>query len=211
MPPRPPLKIGVLISGGGTTLVNLLRCREAGQLDVEFPLVLADRDCTGIARAMQAGLTCEVLPRRSFADTSEFSEAVFDRLRTARVELVAMAGFLARVDIPPEFTHRVMNIHPSLIPAFCGHGMFGRHVHEAVLSRGCKLSGCTVHFADNEFDHGPIILQRAVPVLDDDDADVLAARVFEAECGAYPEAIRQFAAGRISIDGRRTMIVPEPS
>jgi phosphoribosylglycinamide formyltransferase-1 len=99
-----------------------------------------------------------------------------------------------------------MNIHPALIPAFCGKGMYGRHVHEAVLARGCKVSGCTVHFCDNIYDHGPIVLQRCVPVEEGDTPDSLAARVFRAECEAYPEAIRLFAAGRLRVEGSRVAI-----
>lgn len=196
--PSTPLHLGVLISGSGTTLVNLLSQRDAGQLAVEIPLVIADRECSGIAKATRAGLTCEVLPRRAFPNVSAFSQAIFDRMRAAKVELVTLAGFLARIEIPTDFHHRVMNIHPALIPAFCGKGMYGHHVHEAVLARGCKVSGCTVHYADNEYDHGPIISQKCVPVLDDDTPDTLAARVFQAECEAYPEAIRHFAATRSS-------------
>jgi len=103
----------------------------------------------------------------------------------------------------------VTNNHPSLIPAFCGQGFYGHHVHEAVLAYGVKLSGCTVHFADNQYDHGPVILQRAVPVLDDDTPDTLAARVFEAECEAYPEALRLIASGRLRLDGRRVRCMPD--
>jgi folate-dependent phosphoribosylglycinamide formyltransferase PurN len=143
-------------------------------------------------------LACEVVPRRSFVTTAEFTQAIFQRLRAAKVDLVTLAGFLARVDIPDDFHRRVMNIHPALIPAFCGKGMYGHHVHEAVLARGCKVSGCTVHYADSEYDHGPIISQSCVPVVEDDTPDSLAARVFEAECKAYPEAIRTFAADRRS-------------
>ena len=106
----------------------------------------------------------------------------------------------------PEFAGRVMNIHPALIPAFCGKGYYGHHVHEAVLAAGVKLTGCTVHFADNEYDHGPIIVQKAVPVLDDDTPETLAARVFEMECEAYPEAIELFAAGRLVVEGRRVRV-----
>ena len=121
-----------------------------------------------------------------------------------------LAGFLARIDIPDDFVNRVMNIHPALIPAFCGQGMHGRHVHSAVLQRGCTVSGCTVHFCDNEYDHGPIILQQCVPVADDDTPQTLAARVFEAECAAYPEAIRRYAAGRLRIEGNRVHTLPAP-
>ena len=120
-----------------------------------------------------------------------------------------MGGFLKRVTIPEDFANRVVNIHPALVPAFCGEGFYGHRVHEAVLEYGAKLSGCTVHFADNQYDHGPVILQRAVPVLDDDTPETLAARVFEAECEAYPEAIRLIAAGRVAVEGRRVRIRPE--
>jgi phosphoribosylglycinamide formyltransferase-1 len=122
------------------------------------------------------------------------------------VELVVMGGFLKHLLIPTDFSGRVMNIHPSLIPAFCGQGFFGRRVHEAVLEYGARISGCTVHFVDDEYDHGPIIMQRAVPVLDDDSPASLAARVFAHECEAYPEAIQLFAEGRIRVEDRRVSI-----
>ncbi len=121
-----------------------------------------------------------------------------------------MAGFLKRVTIPDDFTNRVVNIHPGLIPAFCGQGFYGQRVHQAVLDYGAKISGCTVHFADNDYDHGPVILQRAVPVLDDDTAKTLAARVFQAECAAYPEAIQLIADGRVRVEGRKVRITAAP-
>jgi formyltetrahydrofolate-dependent phosphoribosylglycinamide formyltransferase len=198
-----PIRLGVLISGGGTTLANLQREINAGRLSAEIPIVIADRTCGGIDKAQAAGLDCQLIARRSFADVNAFSTAVFDQLRSANVDLVVLGGFLARLEIPDDFAQRVMNIHPALIPAFCGQGMHGHHVHEAVLKRGCTISGCTVHFCDNEYDHGPIILQKCVPVQDDDTPDALAARVFEAECGAYPEAIRRYAAGRLVVEGSR--------
>lgn len=199
-----PVRLGVLISGGGTTLTNFLKKISAGALAAEVPLVVASRpDCGGIARAQAAGLECAVVERRNFTSVAEFSRAIFDRCRAARVDLVTLAGFLALIEVPDDYLWRVMNIHPALIPSFCGQGFYGHKVHEAVLARGAKVSGCTVHFADNHYDHGPIILQRCVPVLDDDNADALAARVFAAECEAYPEAIRQFASGRLEIaEGR---------
>lgn len=199
-----PVRLGALISGGGTTLTNFLAKIAAGELAAEVPVVIASRsDCGGIARARSAGLECVVIERRRYATVEEFSDAVFDRCRAAQVDLVTLAGFLALIHIPHDFAWRVMNIHPALIPAFCGTGFYGHKVHEAVLARGAKVSGCTVHFADNHYDHGPIILQRTVAVLDDDTPDSLAARVFAAECEAYPEAIRLFAQGRLEIvDGR---------
>lgn len=197
-----PIRLGVLISGGGTTLANFVRKIEAGELNAQVAVVIASRaDCGGIARAEEAGLCCRVLPRREFDSVAAFSEAVFDVLREANVDLAALAGFLSLLEIPHDFRLRVMNIHPALIPAFCGKGLYGRRVHEAVLARGVKVTGCTVHFADNEYDHGPIIVQRAVAVEPGDTPDTLAARVFAAECEAYPEAIRLFAEGRLEVDG----------
>jgi len=206
-----PIRLGVLISGGGTTLVNLLREIGANTLSAAIPIVIADRLCAGIDRARAAELHCEFIPRKTFDSTAAFSETVFTALRAAEVDLVVLAGFLSRIDIPADFANRVMNIHPALIPAFCGQGMHGHKVHAAVIERGCTVSGCTVHFCDNEYDHGPIILQSCVPVVFDDTPEVLAARVFEAECAAYPEAIRLFAAGRLQIDGSRVHTLPEPS
>jgi formyltetrahydrofolate-dependent phosphoribosylglycinamide formyltransferase len=204
-----PIRLGVLISGGGTTLVNLLREIGAGTLAAEVSIVIADRLCGGIDRARAAQLNCEFIPRKSFDSISAFSATVFTALRAAEVDLVILGGFLARIEIPDAFANRVMNIHPALIPAFCGHGMHGRRVHAAVLERGCTVSGCTVHFCDNEYDHGPIILQSCVPVVDDDTPETLAARVFEAECVAYPEAIRRYAGGRLRVVGRRVQTLPE--
>lgn len=205
-----PIRLGILISGGGTTLVNLAQCIREGRLSAEVVLVIASRDCQGVERARELGLRCEVVPRKSFKSSAAFSERLFGLLREARIDLVVLGGFLSRIDIPADFAQRVINIHPALIPAFCGYGMHGHHVHEAVLARGCKVSGCTVHFCDNEYDHGPIILQRCVSVQDDDTPDTLAARVFAAECEAYPEAITLFADGRLRIDGDRVFIDPPP-
>jgi formyltetrahydrofolate-dependent phosphoribosylglycinamide formyltransferase len=208
MPPASPrpIRLGVLISGGGTTLANFVEQIRAGTLRAELPVVIADRPCGGVERARAAGLRCEVVPRSTLGSGAAFSAAVFNLLRDARVDLVALAGFLARIEIPDDFQVRVMNIHPALIPAFCGKGMYGRHVHEAVLARGCKVSGCTVHFCDNIYDHGPIVLQRCVAVEEGDTPDALAARVFRAESEAYPEAIRLFAAGRLRVEGSRVVI-----
>ena len=202
------VRLGVLISGGGSTLENFIREKTAGKLDAEISLVIADRsDCSGIQKAEQAGLRVELVSPGSYADAEEFSRSVFDLLCEAKVDLVTLAGFLTLIEIPEDFRYRVMNIHPALIPSFCGRGYFGHKVHEAVLERGVKISGCTVHFADNQFDHGPIILQKSVPVLDDDTPDSLAKRVFEVECESYPEAIRLFASGQIEIEGRRVRIL----
>lgn len=206
---RPPLRLAVLISGGGTTLKNLLAAVHSGELPCEVRLVVSSRsDARGLDYARQAGVPTLIAKRSEHADDQAYGATIFDACRTADVDLVVMAGFLKFVPIPADFQQRVVNIHPSLIPAFCGHGMYGRHVHEAVLDYGAKVSGCTVHFVDNQYDHGPILLQQTVPVLDDDTPESLAARVFAAECEAYPEALRRIAAGRVRLEGRRVKTSP---
>ena len=203
-----PIRLAVLISGGGTTLANLAMKIREHQLDAQIGVVIASRpDCGGIARAAEFDLPCHVIQRKTFASLEEFSDAIFSKCREAEVDLVICGGFLALLKIPADFSGRVINIHPSLIPAFCGHGVHGSRVHEAALARGAKVSGCTVHFVDDEYDHGPIIIQHVVPVLDEDTPTELAARVFTAECEALPEAIRLFASGRLEIDGSRVRTV----
>ncbi len=192
--PTKPLRLAVLISGSGRTLANLLERSAAGSLAATVDLVLANRDLIGgLEIAAAAGVPTVVLPRVG-QPLAAWSNAVFDRIRAAGVDLVVMAGFLQLLEIPADFTGRVINIHPSLLPAFGGKGFYGEHVHRAVLERGCTVSGCTVHFVDNEYDHGRIILQQAVPVLPEDDHERLAVRVFKAECDTLPAAINQLAA-----------------
>ena len=183
----------MLISGSGRTLANLLAGSAAGSLAATVELVLANHDLIGgLEIAREAGIPTEVLPRAG-QPLASWSGAIFDRCRQARVDLVVMAGFLALLEIPADFTGRVINIHPSLLPAFGGKGFYGEHVHRAVLERGCTVSGCTVHYVDNEYDHGRVILQQAVPVLPEDDHERLAVRVFKAECDTLPAAINQLA------------------
>lgn len=207
--PLSPLRLVVLISGGGTTLANLLREIEVGRLDARIELVVSSNSAAaGLGIAERAGLPVAVVERKGHADRAAFSRAAFDHCRQAGCHLVAMGGYLKQLDIPADFEGRVMNIHPALVPAFCGQGFYGRRVHEAALEYGVKVSGCTVHFVDNEYDHGPIVLQRTVPVEDDDTPEALAARVFAAECEAYPAALRLYAAGRLRIEGRRVRVLP---
>jgi phosphoribosylglycinamide formyltransferase-1 len=200
--------IAVLLSGGGTTLQNLIDRRADDSLPVRIVQVISSKpDVMGITRAERAGLPVEVIERRSFPSTEAFSAPIFDRCRARGAQLVCLAGFLQLLRIPDDFKNRVLNIHPALLPAFGGKGMYGHHVHEAVLANGAKISGCTVHFCDNDYDHGPVVLQRTVPVLHADTPDTLAARVFEQECIAYPEAIRLFAQGKLRIDGQKVQVV----
>lgn len=203
-----PLRLVVPLSGGGTTLQNMIDLIAKGQLPATVELVIASRpDAYGIQRASKAGIPTVVIPRKG-TPPEEFNRRMHEAIRSARADLVCMAGFLSLWTIPDDYAGRVMNIHPGLLPSFGGKGYYGHHVHEAVIKAGCKVSGCTVHFADNVYDHGPIIVQRCVPVLEDDTPDTLAAKVFEQECIAYPEAIRLFAEGRLRIDGQRARILP---
>ena len=201
------LPIAVLISGGGTTLRNLIQKIAEQQLDAEIRLVIATRaKAAGLRFAADTDIPFQVVRRRDFDSVAAFSNAIFQPCRDAGTQLVVMGGFLKHVLVPNDFVQRVVNIHPALIPAFCGKGYYGHHVHQAVLEYGAKVSGCTVHFVDDHYDHGPIIIQRTVPVRDDDTADTLAARVFEQECVAYPQAIQWYAEGRLHIDGRHVRV-----
>jgi phosphoribosylglycinamide formyltransferase-1 len=207
-----PLRLGVFLSGGGTTLQNLLDRIGDGSLPATVAVVLSDQpEAYGLERARQAGIPAVAVRRRDCPSRAEFCRQLFDPCREAGVGLVCLAGFLQLVEIPPDFWLRVMNIHPALIPAFCGKGFYGRRVHEAVLEAGVKVTGCTVHFADNQYDHGPIILQRPVPVLEGDTPETLTGRVFVEECRAYPEAIRLFAEGRLRVEGRRCVVLDRRS
>ena len=201
--------VAVLISGGGTTLKNLIERISAGRLHVAISLVISSNpQAGGLKFARQSDIANLVIEQKNYPDQDAFSREIFGRCRAAAADLVVMAGFLKRLTIPEDFKNRVINIHPALIPAFCGTGYYGHRVHEAVLEYGVKLSGCTVHFADNQYDHGPVILQKAVPILDGDTPDALAARVFTAECEAYPEAVQLIAEGRVRIESRRVRILP---
>ncbi len=208
MPSVAPIRLAVCVSGGGTTLQSLIDRIAAGTLHAEIVQVVSSRPkVRAIERAESAGLPVAVVTR-SGRTVEQFSAEIFDLIRGHAAELVVLAGFLSLLEIPDDYHARVLNIHPALIPAFSGRGYHGLAVHQAAIDYGVKVSGCTVHFADATYDTGPIILQRPVPVLDDDDAPALAARVFEAECEALADAINLFAEGRIDVCGRHVRIHP---
>ncbi len=203
----PPIRLAVCVSGGGTTLQNLADRIGVGQLRASVVRVVASKGGIGaIGRAERLGIPVSVVERKG-RSLGEFSSAVFEPIRRDGADLVVLGGFLALVDIPDDYQGRVINVHPSLIPAFSGKGMHGLAVHRAAIESGVKLSGCTVHFADATYDTGPIIFQSPVPVLNSDTPETLAARVFEAECEALPEAIELYAAGKLRVDGRRVAIL----
>ena len=204
-----PVRLAVLLSGSGSTLQNLLDRIAAGTLPAQVVVVVASRsDAYGFERARLAGIPARVVARKEYADVERFNDALHAALEPYAADLVVLGGFLSLFQPRTRYAGRVMNIHPALIPAFCGAGFYGDKVHRAVLESGVRISGCTVHFADDQYDHGPIILQGTVPVLDDDTPETLAARVHTLERELYPEAIRLWAEGRLRIEGRRVRILP---
>ncbi len=205
-----PLPIAVLLSGTGRTLANLLARIARGTLPAVVRVVVGTKaGLGGQAVAEGAGVPYHVIARRQHEDSDASSAAIWEALAPYEVRLVVLAGFLQPLRIPPAWQGRVVNIHPALLPSFGGVGMYGRHVHAAVLAHGCKVSGCTVHLCDDTYDTGAIIAQQCVSVYDDDTPETLAARVFAAECTLYPQVIAAFAAGRIRQDGQRVTMIAE--
>jgi phosphoribosylglycinamide formyltransferase 1 len=201
------LPIVVMISGGGTTLRNLIEVQQRGGLDVEFRGVVSNRSqVAGVDIARNAGIPVAIFPRKKYDTDEVYSQVVFDQVRQWGAELIVMGGFLQHILIPDDFALRTINIHPSLIPAFSGHGFYGQHVHQAAIEYGVKLSGCTVHFVDNQFDHGAVIAQRSCPVTADDTWQTLQQRVFKLECELLPEVIQQFAHKRVRVEGRQVWV-----
>ncbi len=213
--PRPrhtPARLAALISGGGTTAVNLIEKINAGELDARLVMVgCSNPKAYERFKARGYDVPVFLFNRKDYADTKQFSREIFEHVRRAEADLVCLAGFLCLLSIPDDYAWRVLNIHPALLPAFGGKGMYGHHVHEAVIKAGCKISGCTVHFADQTYDTGPILVQRSCPVLPDDTPDTLAARVFQQECLAYPEAVNLLIHKPLQIDDRMVRPVKDPA
>ena len=200
------LPIAVFLSGGGRTVLNMLDRIAAGSLPARIVAAVADRECKAIERLGARGVPVVREPWRKADTADSYGARVWPLVERSGARLVCLCGFLRLLHIPSAWSGRVMNIHPGLLPEFGGKGMYGDRVHRAVLDAGVAESGCTVHFSDNIYDHGPIILRRRVPVEPGDDVDSLAARVFRAECEAYPEAIALYAAGRLRIRGNEVEI-----
>lgn len=205
-----PVRLGILISGGGRTMANIDQAIKANKLSAQIAAVICSRrEIKGVGLSRQIGFEPAIIRVKDYPDVEQFTRKIVEILDESKVDLVIQAGWLCLWHIPKQYENRVMNIHPALLPGFGGQGMWGHHVHEAVLCAGCKVSGCTVHFCTNEYDQGPIILQRTCPVLDDDTPDRLADRVFEQECMAYPEAIQLYAEGRLAVEKGKVHINKE--
>lgn len=197
------MRIAVLISGSGSTLKNLIALIARGELGVEIGLVVSSSEkADGLNHARDANIPFKVVRKLKEDTVEQFSEKIFSACRDHSIGLVVMGGFIKQISVPGDFENRIINVHPSLIPAFCGQGFYGSRVHQSVIDYGCKISGCTVHFVDNQYDHGPIILQQAVEVHSTDTASDLAARVQKAEREVYPRVIQKIADGNVTINGR---------
>ncbi|WP_343208278.1 phosphoribosylglycinamide formyltransferase [Anaerolentibacter hominis] len=200
------LKIGVLVSGGGTNLQAIIDAMQDGRIsNAGLSVVISNKPGVyALTRAADAGIPSEVLSPKSFGKREDFDQALLNLLRQYDVDLVVLAGFLVILPelVVEEYQNRIVNIHPSLIPSFSGMGYYGLKVHEAVLARGCKVTGATVHFVDAGADTGPIILQKAVNVEDEDTPEILQKRVMEqAEWKILPEAINLIANHCLCVDG----------
>ncbi len=207
------VRIGVLVSGGGTNLQQLIDAQAAGRLGGgEIVTVISSKPGVyALERAQKAGIEAIALSRKDYPDVEVYSQALVGALNARNVELVVLSGFLTITSdsFVQAFPNRIMNVHPALLPAFGGKGYYGLHVHEAVLSRGCKLTGATVHFANEVCDGGPIILQRAVEVQEGDTPESLQKRVMEqAEWTLLPEAVSLFCQGRLRVEDGKVSIAP---
>jgi phosphoribosylglycinamide formyltransferase-1 len=207
-------KIAVLVSGGGTNLQALIDAEKHGELGAgKITLVIASKPGVyALERAANAGIEGRVLARKDYDSIAAYSKALADEMTAAGIDLVVLAGFLTIIDeqVYEAFPNRIINVHPALIPSFCGKGFYGLHVHEAALAKGVKVSGATVHIVTPECDAGPIILQKAVEVRQDDTPEVLQRRIMEeAEWKILPEAVRLFCEDKITVENNKVYIKGE--
>ena len=206
-----PVRIAVLVSGGGTNLQALIDAEKTGMLGAgKISLVLASKPGVyALERAANNGIPAKVLPRKAFESIADYSKALADTLQEEKIDLVVLAGFLTIIDeqVFEAFPYRILNVHPALIPSFCGKGYYGLHVHEAALAKGVKISGATVHFVTPECDAGPIVLQKAVDVRQDDTPETLQQRIMEeAEWKILPEAVKLFCEGKLRVSDNKVYI-----
>lgn len=204
------LKFAVMASGGGTDFQSLIDAVKAGQIDAEICCLIASKpDIYAVERAKKAGIPVEIVQKKFFGSVEAFDRAILATLKRYLADFVVLAGYLNIVgpQTISAYKNKIINIHPALIPSFCGMGMYGSHVHEAVIAYGAKYSGATVHFVNEEADAGPIILQEVVPVLEDDTPEDLAARVLKTEHQLLPRAVALMAGGKLRVEGRIVKIL----
>lgn len=204
------LKIGVLISGGGTNLQAIIDNIESGYINGKIELIISNReDAYGLVRGQKAGIESLYVNPKDFKDNNEYNLSLVKEFKDRNVDLVVLAGYLKILShgFIKEFKNKIINIHPSLIPSFCGDGYYGEKVHKGVIDYGCKISGATVHIVDEGTDTGPIVLQRSVQVAEDESVESLQEKVLEIEHKILVEAIKLFSDNRISVEGRRVKIL----
>ncbi len=207
------MKLAVFVSGKGTNLLNIIKKNRDGFLRSEVVLVISDRDCEAIENSEREGIRTKVADPRNFADEMEFGNALVEALNNSEADFIVLAGYLKKVPniVVKKFANRIINVHPALLPSFGGKGMYGMKVHQAVIDYGCKVSGATVHLVDAEYDHGPVVLQRCVPVSEDDSPETLASKIHKLEYELLPEAIKLFENNEVIIEGRRVILSREVS
>lgn len=208
------VNIAVLVSGGGTNLQALIDAEKRGELgDGKITLVIASKPGVyALERASNNNIRSKVLPRKDYESIASYSKALVDIMTEAKIDLVVLAGFLTIFDeqVYNAFPNKILNVHPALIPSFCGKGFYGLYVHEAALEKGVKVSGATVHIVTPECDAGPIVLQKAVEVKDDDTPEALQKRIMEqAEWIILPKAVRLFCDGKIKVENNKVYIKGE--
>src|SRR5690554_4122995 len=202
-------RIGVLISGGGTNLQALIDYMKENKLPAEISVVISNRkDAYGLERAEQSGIPAIFIGKSDFKDNDEFNRAILDKLKEYKVDLIVLAGYLSILnkEFVESYKNRIINVHPSLIPSFCGMGFYGSKVHKAVLEYGVKVTGATVHFVDENADTGPIILQKPVMVMPDDDVESLQRRVLKIEHELLPKAVELLVLNKVTVIGRKVII-----
>jgi formyltetrahydrofolate-dependent phosphoribosylglycinamide formyltransferase len=206
-------RIAVMVSGAGrgSNMQAIIDGCKSGKIDGEVALVLGVKDdAPAMERARSQGIKTIAIPAKSFESTQDYDDAVLQALQESHIDLICLAGYMRVLgqNVIHVYRNAIMNVHPALIPSFCGKGMYGHHVHEAVIERGVKFTGVTVHFVDEDYDTGPIVLQAIVPVEENDTPDAVAARVLEREHDTYAEAISLFAQGRLRVVDRKVKILP---
>ncbi|MEW9121748.1 MAG: phosphoribosylglycinamide formyltransferase [Thermotaleaceae bacterium] len=205
----PKIRIAVLVSGGGTNLQTLIDQIEKGTIDGSLEVVISSKeDAFALERAHNHGIEGIYVGKKNFPNLKERNHKIIEILEKKKIDLIVLAGYMQIIDreIVERYPNRIINIHPSLIPSFCGPGYYGERVHQAVLDYGAKITGATVHFVDEGTDTGPVILQKSVMVQEDDNEETLAARVLEAEHELLPYAVKLFAEGKLRVEGRKVRI-----
>ncbi len=206
------MNIAVFASGRGSNLMAILNAIKEGKLNARVSVVISNNSNAGALEIARAnGIDALHISRKQFSSEEDYVNRILCELKSRNIELIVLAGYMKKIppEIIREYPNRILNIHPALLPAFGGLGMYGMNVHKAVIDYGVKITGVTVHIVDEEYDHGPIVMQRAVEVRDDDTPETLAERVLKVEHEIYPQAIKLFVEGKVKISGRKVIIKNE--